>query len=205
MSEPRTVAPGAEEVEPGLWHWSIHDERIDYVASAYAFTAEEAVVLVDPLPLARAALALLGSVTASCLTCGSHQRSAWRYRRELGAPVHAPALSRELEEEPDSRYDEGDVLPGGLRAFFTPGVGTTQHVLLLERHGGVAFCPDLLLRPPGTEVALCPVEETYDPDEARRSVEKLLGLEFSILCLTHGGPVLDEPKAAVRAARAAWP
>jgi hypothetical protein len=42
----------------------------------------------------------------------------------------------------------------------------------------------------------------HDPAEARRSVEKLLDLPFSILCLGHGVPVTDDPKAALRAALA---
>jgi hypothetical protein len=30
-------------------------------------------------------------------------------------------------------------------------------------------------------------------------VEKLLDLPFSVLCLDHGAPVTDDPKAALRA------
>ena len=40
----------------------------------------------------------------------------------------------------------------------------------------------------------------HDPEDARRSVEKLLGLDFSVLCLAHGAPLLDDPHGAIRAA-----
>jgi glyoxylase-like metal-dependent hydrolase (beta-lactamase superfamily II) len=116
------------------------------------------------------------------------------------ALVFAPALSRELEEEPDERYGDGDRLPGGLLALFTPGAGTTQHTFLLEREGGVAFVPDLLVREPGGPLELISARYAHDPTEARRSVERLLELRFEVLCLGHGEPILEAPQAEIQAA-----
>ena len=192
MSEPTTTADRVEQVTPWLKRWSIHDERIDFVGAAYAVEG----VLIDALPLVPAELAKLGTIEAIVLTAGSHQRSAWRFRRELGARVWAPALVREVEEEPDVRYEDGDELPGGFLAVFTPGAGTTQHTLLRD---GVAICPDLLLQPEDGELEFVPDEYLYDPALARRSIEKLLELPFDVLCLTHGGVLRDDPKAAIRA------
>jgi hypothetical protein len=200
VSEPDEVAQGAEELVPGVWYWHVHDGRIDFVSCAYAVATPEGAVLIDPLPLADEPFARLGKVAAIVLDAGSHQRSAWRLRRELGAPVYAPALSRELDEEPDGRYGDGDDLPGGLHAVFTPGAGTTQHTLLLPGPPAVAFVPDLLLRPPGAELALIPDEYAYDPAGARASATALLDLDFEVLCLAHGEPVTENAKAALRAA-----
>jgi len=145
-------------------------------------------------------LTSLGDVSAIVLTTSSHQRSAWRFRRELGVPVWAPAASREVEEEPDRRYSEGDALPAGLGPIFTPGAGTTQHSLLLERDGGVLFTPDLFVVPPDGRLALIPAEYAHDIEQARTTAERLLELDFAVLCTGHGVPVADDPKAAVRAA-----
>jgi hypothetical protein len=199
VSEPQAVAERADEVVPGVWCWSVHDDRIDFLSSAHAVADDDGVVLIDPLPLAPEALAALGDVASICLTAGTHQRSAWRYRRELGAKVYAPALSRQIEEEPDVRYAEGDELPGGLRPMFTPGAGTTQHTFLLEREGGVAFVPDLFTHLPERGLRIVWEEYMHDPAEARRSIHKLLDLPFSILCLDHGAPLTADPKAAIRA------
>jgi glyoxylase-like metal-dependent hydrolase (beta-lactamase superfamily II) len=197
VSEPKSVASQSEEVVPGVRRWSIHDERIDFVGAAYAVTTEVGVVMIDPLPLEAEALAELGRVEAIVLTCGSHQRCAWRYRRELDAKVFAPALAKEIDEEPDLRYDDGDTLPGRLRAVFTPGAGTTQHTLVLG-DPKVAFVPDMLVETPEGRVAMLASRWMYDPEEARRSVEKLLDLDFDVLCLAHGGAVTDGAKEAVR-------
>ena len=199
MSEPRAVATHIEEVVPGVWHWRIEDERIGgFTSAAHAVSAGDGAVLIDPLPLTREALASLGPVAAICVTAGVHQRSAWRYRRELGAEVWMPALSKEIDEEPDRRYGDGDVLPGGLRAVFTPGAGTTQHSLLLDEPS-VLFTPDLLVRAPGAALELTPAEFVHDPGEQRRTVEQLLELDFDVLFTSHGAPVTDDPKGAIRA------
>jgi glyoxylase-like metal-dependent hydrolase (beta-lactamase superfamily II) len=201
VSEPRTVAAAVEEVVPGIRRWSIFDERIDFVSAAYAVTGEEETVLIDPLPLEPEALAGLEDVRAIVLSCGSHQRCAWRYRRELGMKVHAPALSREIDEEPDVRYGDGDELPGGLRAVFTPGAGTTQHTLLLA-DPKAAFVPDMLVETPEGRVAMLASRWMYDPEEARRSVEKLLEHDIDVLCLAHGSAVTEGVKEALRGALA---
>jgi glyoxylase-like metal-dependent hydrolase (beta-lactamase superfamily II) len=199
MSEPRTAAERIDEVVPGVWTWSVHDDRIDFVSTAHAVAGDDGAVLIDPLPLSTDALARLGDVSAICLTAGTHQRSAWRLRRELGAPVYAPALSRQIEEEPDARYGDGDELPGALRAVFTPGAGTTQHTFFLEREDGVAFVPDLFTHLPERGLRMVWEEYMHDPAEARRSIRKLLELPFSVLCLDHGQPLKDDPKGAIRA------
>jgi glyoxylase-like metal-dependent hydrolase (beta-lactamase superfamily II) len=196
VSEPQAVAQEVEEVVPGVWHWSISDERIGgFISAAHAAST----VLIDPLPLAPEAFERLGPVSAIVLTCGSHQRSSWRLRGELGVPVWAPALSKEIDEEPDERYGDGDELPGGLRAVFTPGAGTTQHTLLLTSPS-VAFVPDLLLRPAGESLAVLPDKWAHDPQQMRESLRKVLDLDFEVLCLGHGAPVTDDPKGVLRTA-----
>jgi glyoxylase-like metal-dependent hydrolase (beta-lactamase superfamily II) len=199
VSEPNAVAETVEEVVPGVWTWNVHDERIDFISTAHAVSGANGTVLIDPLPLAPDALRSLGDVAAICLTAGTHQRSAWRYRRELEVPVYAPALSKLIDEEPDVRYTEADELPGGLRAVFTPGAGTTQHTFLLDRGGGIAFVPDLFANDPGRGLAIVGEEAMPDPEEARRSIRKLLDLPFDTLCLDHGAPLTEEPNAAIRA------
>jgi glyoxylase-like metal-dependent hydrolase (beta-lactamase superfamily II) len=195
VSEPTTVAQTVEQVVPGIWYWSVHDERIDFVSAAFAAGD----VLIDPLPLSSAAFGQLPPPSAVVLTCGSHQRSAWRLRRELEISVWAPALSKEIDEEPDERYAEGDQLPGGLRPVFTPGAGTTQHTLLLDS-ASVAFVPDLLLQFPDGRLDFVEERWLVSPDQARKSAHRLLELEFDVLCLCHGRPVTEDPKAAIRAA-----
>ena len=198
MTEPKTVASRIEEVTAGVWHWQLTDERIGgYTSAAHAVATDDGAVLIDPLPLPEDALDQLAPARAICLTAQCHQRSAWVYRQRFGAPVYAPQ-TRPMEEEPDERYVEGDVLPGGLRVIHTPGPEEAHYSFLLERTPAVLFCSDLLMVEDG-ELEFVPLEYHDDPPTTRRSVTGLLELDFEILCLDHGSPLTREPKTAIRA------
>jgi glyoxylase-like metal-dependent hydrolase (beta-lactamase superfamily II) len=201
VSEPKAAAARVEVVVPGVWHWAVRDDRIGgFVSSAHAVEADGGAVLIDPLPLAADALAGLGGVAAVVLTCGSHQRSSWRLRRELGVPVYAPAAVRAVDEEPDVRYEDGAELPAVLRAVFAPGPGTTQHVLLRRGEPSVLFCADHFVLPPDGELAFVPDEFVHDPAGVRSTARRLLDLDFEVLCLGHGARAITEhPKQAIAA------
>jgi hypothetical protein len=198
MTEPREIAAGAEEVVPGLWHWRISNSGIGgHVSSSQAVLTRDGCVLIDPVRLDEEALGALPRPMATLLTARCHQRAAWRYRRELGAEVWLPADATAADEQPDHTYSDGQLLPGGLRAFRTPGPEWPHYSFLYEGDPGVVFCSDLLS---GDESGLRFVNPAFheDPAATRASVEHLLGLPFGILCLTHGTPFVDDPKAAIR-------
>lgn len=197
MAEPTTVAEELTEVASGLWHWRVANDLIGGEwSSSHALSTPEGSVLVDPVPLAEHALARLEPVAAIVLTAACHQRSAWRYRRRFGAPVWLPEGSRETDEEPDERYGDGDLLPGGLRAVRTPGPELPHYSLLHEGEPGVLFSPDLVMvdRRSG-RLELVPPQYHEDPEETRRSVERSAELDFELLCLAHGPPLSDGPAA----------
>lgn len=199
MTEPRAVAESLEEVVAGVRRWFVPDDRIGgNEADAHAVTVNGGVVLLDPLPLAEEALAELGDVEAIYVSAQCHQRSAWRYRERLGAPVHAPEGVRPMEGEPDAHYGDGDALPGGLRAVRTPGPEEIHFGFLRERKPRVFFCPDLLTNYAGRGLDFVPLEYHDDPAATRRSVERLLDLDFDVLCLNHGAPIVDDPHAEIR-------
>jgi glyoxylase-like metal-dependent hydrolase (beta-lactamase superfamily II) len=147
--------------------------------------------------LAADALETLPRPQAVLLTATCHQRAAWHYRGELGLEVWLPDDARSGDEEPDHRFTEGDMLPGGLKAIRTPGPEWPHYSFLLERDPGILFCSDLLTNY-GNRLAFVPFEFHDDPAETRRSVEGLLELDFAILCFAHGAPLADDPKAAIR-------
>jgi hypothetical protein len=199
MTEPREIAPACERVTDGVWHWRISNAAIGgAISSSQAVADGDDLVLVDPIRLAPDALAALPRPTAICLTAKCHQRSAWGYQAEFGAPVWAPEGTVPMDGEPDHRYREGDRLPGGLLAVRTPGPEWVHYSFLLERDDGVIFCSDLLGRRPGGELDFIPLQFHDDPAETRRSVERLGDMPFAVLCLDHGEPIVADPKGAIR-------
>ena len=199
MTEPREIADRADEVVPGVYHWRIHNSNIGgSISSSHAVIDGEACVLIDPVRLADEALAALPRPGVVALTARCHQRAAWRYRRELGAEVWLPVDAAAADEEPDHRYGEGDTLPGGLVAVRTPGPEWPHYSFLRAAAPGVLFCSDLIGHDGRGNLRFIPFEYHDDPPETRRSVERLLDLPFTVLCLDHGAPLTDDPKAAIR-------
>lgn len=199
MTEPKERAATAEEVVPGLWHWHISNSAIGgAMSSSHAVMTRDGLILIDPVGLDDAAQAALPRPMAVLLTSRGHQRASWRLRRELGAEVWLPVDASAADEEPDHRYADGDTLPGGLRAFRTPGPEWAHYSFLLEGDPGIVFLSDLLASA-GGELHFIPAHLHDDPAATRTSVEALLDLPFGILCFDHGTPLVDDPKAALRA------
>jgi hypothetical protein len=199
MTEPRETADRAREVVPGLFYWQIHNSNIGgAVSSSHALQVDGESVFIDPVRLGDDALAALPRPGAVLLTARCHQRAAWRYRGQFGLEVWLPEDASAADEEPDRRYAEGDVLPGGLLVVRTPGPEWPHYSFVRQDEPGVLFCSDLIGHDGGGKLRFVPPEYHEDPAETRRSVEKLLDLPFSILCFDHGQPITDEPKEALR-------
>lgn len=201
MSEPKNRADRVEVVDEdlGVFYWTVEDDRLGgFLSTAYALKRDEGTVLVDPLPLAPEAMEELGEIQAIVLSTGSHQRSAWRLRGELGVPVWAPALAQELDEEPDERYGHSMVLPGDLVAFAAPGPTAANHALIHEDY--VGFLGDLVVSPRGGPLALTPDEWLHDPIQTRETVRLLLEQSIDVLCPSHGVPVTEDAQERLREA-----
>lgn len=201
MSEPREIAESVDEVAEGVWHWQVANAAIGGQASSSHAVANGggSSVLVDPVRLADDVRERLPRPEAVALTAKTHQRSAWRYRRELGAEVWLPEDAPVADEEPDRRYAEDDELPGGLVAIRTPGPERPHYSFLLRRHGGVLFVSDLVSHDGSGTLEYIPFEHHEEPELTKRTVAGLLDLPFAILCFSHGPPLRDDPKAALQA------
>ena len=199
MTEPREIAGEAEEVVDGLYHWRISNSNIGgATSSSHALVSGDDCVFIDPVRLADEALKAMPRPQNVLLTARCHQRAAWRYRRELGAEVWLPVDAPPADEEPDHRYTEGDTLPGGLVAIRTPGPEWAHYSFLRGAEPAVLFCSDLIAHDGRGGLRFIPFEYHDDPAATRRSVEGLLDLSFTVLCLDHGAPLTDDPQAAIR-------
>lgn len=199
MSEPKAIANRARRVIPGLVHFTVYDDRIDFRSDSYALLGRQGAVLIDPLPMSDAVLRSVGSVQAICLTIQSHQRASWRLRKQLAVPVHAPRGAVGLEEEPDVSYQDGDELPGKLRAVHAPGPADEGYVLVRERSrgGAVVFLGDLLTRHRSGALGFVPDVYMDDPELARESARRLLAMSIGVLCPGHGAPIVGGVRNAI--------
>jgi len=203
MPEPKGSAKLVGEVVPGVYRFTMRDDRIDFESDGYVVVEKGRAVLIDPLPMRPRDLQKLGAVEAICLTASCHERAARRYHESFNVPVYAPRHAVDFEgTRPDRRYGPGARLPGGLKAVHSPGPTDAHYSLYLKRSGGVVFCADLLTNAGSRGLAFVPGEYQDDPKGTRVSVRRLLKLPFKVLCPNHGRPVTTGTKQAIRRALA---
>ena len=88
MPEPRGTAKLAGEFAPGVYRFTMHDDRIDSESDGYVVVEKDRAVLIDPLPMKERDLKKLGTVEAICLTASCHERAAKRYQEIFNVPGH---------------------------------------------------------------------------------------------------------------------
>jgi glyoxylase-like metal-dependent hydrolase (beta-lactamase superfamily II) len=94
-----------------------------------------------------------------------------------------PGAPSEIEPtEIEYEIQDGEILPGGLRAIHVPGHCAGQVALHWPEHGGVLIAADTAANVVG--LALSPMYE--DVSEGRRSLAKLSALKFEKACFGHG-------------------
>lgn len=203
MTEPKTQAKEIERLFPWLLHWTISDERIgNFRSDAFAVQTADGLILIDPLPLTGTAQAELKNVCAIFMTGGNHQRSSWRYRRELGAKVYAPVGVSGLYEKPDHYFGEGDQLRGGLMAIGAAGFKVADCYLLYTHSDGktALFCGDLICQNVGGPYRF-PVEPGFfDRKGGEQDARRLLETGATVLCAAHAEPSLEGCREALEGA-----
>ncbi len=100
---------------------------------------------------------------------------------------------RALPVHPQELYVDGQRLPEGFRVVHTPG-HTPGHIALVHPERKVLIAGDALNNR-GGELHLPPRIATPDPENARRSVERLMrryGKEIQVAVFGHGPPILED-------------
>jgi glyoxylase-like metal-dependent hydrolase (beta-lactamase superfamily II) len=194
------------EIAPGLFHWSaFHPEQKVVVSSYYVGSAR---VLVDPM-VPDDGLAWFESRAPEhvLLTNRYHSRGSAAFAEAFGCPVlcHKAGLEHVRERVAAAEpFEHGAVLAGGIEALAVPGEMQDETALLVLSAGGGLTFADILIREGDGPLGYAP-DGWYgdDPEPAKARVVEagraLLARDFRHLLLTHGEPLVDEGKEALRA------
>jgi hypothetical protein len=194
-----------KEIAPGLWHWTARHEHIHVNVSSYYLLEER--VLIDPMVPAEGLdwFEQHGAPEHVLLTNRHHDRHAWRLREAFGCAVHCVRNGlHELEGRgPVTVFDFGDELPGGVTAFEVDAICPDETALHIPAHRALA-CADGVVRWPGTSgLTFVPDDLMDDPERTKAGLReaylRLLDLDFELLLLAHGDPVLSGAHDALRA------
>lgn len=190
------------EIAPGLWHWTAVRASIGAPVSSYYLEAER--VLIDPMIPAEGVdwFEVHGAPEHAILTNRHHDRDAWRLREAFACIVHCIQNGvYELEGRgPVEAFEFGDALPGGILVYEVDAICPDETALHVPRHRALA-CADGVVR--GRDaLQFVPDRLMDEPEETKRGLRKayrrLLELDFDLLLLAHGEPVVGDAQKELR-------
>jgi hypothetical protein len=194
-----------QEIAPGLWHWTARHEHIHSDVSSYYLLSER--VLIDPMVPAEG-LGWFndhGPPEHVLLSNRHHDRQSWLLRDEFGCNVLCIRDGlHELEGRgPVQPFDFGDELPGGVIVYEVDAICPDETALHIPLHRALA-CADGAVRLRGSdELSFVPDALMDDPEQTKQRLRdayrRLLELDFDLLLLAHGDPVVGSGKDALRA------
>jgi hypothetical protein len=193
-----------QEIAPGLWHWTRRHEQIGSEVSSYYLPAER--VLIDPMtpPDGLEWFEQHGAPQHIVLSNRHHDRHSWQLQEAFGCTVHCVRAGiHELDGRgPAEPFDFGDELPGGIVAHEVDAISPDETALHIPAHRALA-CADGLVRPRGGGgLSFVPDSLMDDPEQTKRGLRqayaRLLELDFDLLLLAHGTPVVGGAREALR-------
>ena len=193
---------GMNEIAAGLWHWTARHDRIASDVSSYYLAKER--VLIDPTvpPDGLEWLEEHGPPEHLLMTNRHHDRHAWRLRDAFGATVHCVrnGLHEIKGRGPVEPFDFGDELPGGAVAHEVGTICPDEAALHIPAYNALA-CADGVVRF-GDGLTFVPDEYMDEPEQTKQGLRtaygRLLDLDFDILLLAHGDPIVAGGKEALR-------
>jgi len=194
-----------EEIAPGLWHWTARHEGIGIAVSSYYLEREH--VLIDPMipPIGLGWFEQRGRPEHALLTNRHHDRHAWQLRAAFGCTVHCISNGvHELEGRgPVETFEFGDRLPGGVTVCEVDAICPDETALYIPSHAALACADGVVSDARGGRLSFVPDDLMDDPEQTkqglREAYRRLLELEFELLLLAHGDPVVTGGKDALRA------
>jgi hypothetical protein len=194
-----------QEIAPGVWHWTARHEHIHAYVSSYHLAAER--VVIDPMipPEGIGWFEGHGAPEHVLLSNRHHDRDAWRLRDAFGADVHCVRSGlHELEGRgPVEAFDFGDVLPGEVTALEVGAICPDETALHIPAHSALVCADGVVRWEPGGGLAFVPDDLMDEPQRTRAGLtaayRALLELDFDLLLLAHGAPVVGGGREALRA------
>ena len=181
-------------VASGIWVWQSYDPTVKADLFSTAVATLGGTWLIDPIPLAREALAELQlpfPIRGIVVTNENHERAAGSFARELQVSVYLhPTLLNQMIPGALAFKDDGSFAPG-LVAIEVEGAPKGEVAIYSERDGGTFIIGDALINFEPYGFAFLPSRYCSNPKAMRRALVKLLDYPFDRMLFAHGTPILS--------------
>jgi glyoxylase-like metal-dependent hydrolase (beta-lactamase superfamily II) len=187
------VAAELVHLPPSLFLWQTYDPTAKADLFSSAIATANGIYLVDPIPLANAALAeLQGSVTGIILTNANHCRAAAQFAATFSAPILARPES--LPSEGRLNFEavaDGDRIGDELHVIEIDGAVAGEIALFHAPNGGALIVGDALINFEPYGFTFLPAKYCINQKEMRHSLRKLLAHTTERMLFAHGTPILS--------------
>lgn len=190
------------EIVPDIFTWAWFSEPHGYNFNGYLVRHTEGNLCVDPVLPGDESLAEIAhmGVASILLTNRNHSRAANRVRERTGATtlIHPDdaAHARSQGAAIDGELRAGEKI-GPLTIVAVPGKSPGEVALHWPERKLLIAGDAVIGNPPGN-CALLRDKVVDDPARLRRSVRKLLDLEFEALLVGDGAPILHRAKLRLK-------
>ncbi|GIW40854.1 MAG: hypothetical protein KatS3mg076_1431 [Candidatus Binatia bacterium] len=197
-----------QELLPGVWTWAWFSEPHGYHFRGYFFPLPEGNLCVDPVPPDERTLAELveRGVSKILLTNRNHTRAANAVRGATGARTLVHPADAEHARSMGCVVDGSLLAPGRVGPFEVvpvPGKSPGEVALYWSERKLLLVGDCVVGHPPGS-LSLLPERVMDDPARLRESVRSLLELDFDVLLVGDGEPVLGGAARKLRDLVASW-
>jgi glyoxylase-like metal-dependent hydrolase (beta-lactamase superfamily II) len=190
------------EIVPGVFSWSWFAERQGYDFNGYLLRLPGGNLCVDPVEMPDDVLdeiARLG-VQRIVLTNRNHFRASMKVKERTGAPIAIHPSDAKFVVDRGTRVDE-ELHPGAqvgpLTVVAAPGKSPGEVALHWPDRRILLVGDACVGKPPG-ECALLPDKVIDDKPQLVASLRALAALDFDVLLLADGAPILAQGRATLR-------
>jgi hypothetical protein len=196
-----------QEIAPGIFHWTAFHEGIKM--EVHSHYLPEVRALIDPMEPAEGLdwFAEREPPERIFLTNRHHYRHSGRFVDRFGCRVHCHRSGlHEFAGGPAVEgFQFGDTLAPGVTAHEVASICPEEAAFHIEAGGGALSCADGVVRMEGPGLSFVPDyllgDDAEDVKRGLRAAYKKLAeaLDFDVLLMAHGDPVIGGGREALRA------
>ncbi|MDQ6940043.1 MAG: hypothetical protein M3119_07800 [Verrucomicrobiota bacterium] len=180
-----------QRLDAALSIWSRYDAAVKADLFSTAIAVGSKTFLIDPIALGDEELPIGPPVTGIVITNANHLRASVDFSAKFSAPIYA---MRHANAPGAHELRDGDVLANEVQIIATEGAAPGEIALFLPRDQGLLIVGDALINFGSNGFTFLPAKYCSDSKRMRKSLSKLLALNFERMLFAHGTPIMSKAR-----------